>query len=95
MQHKTHAPFLVGEKVENESGKFIVVWCPVCNIHHTHKQNELGADYAEIHKAQCASGPLVDTGYYAVSLEGSMKLFYIPDSVTMGLDNPQKKAKKK
>lgn len=95
MQHQSYPPFLVGNKVETESGKFIVVWCPVCNIHHTHKQNELGADFAQIEKAQCSTGALVDTGYYTISVEGSTKLFSVPESLSHGLDNPAKKAKKK
>lgn len=76
MQHQSYPPILVGEKVKTESGEFIVVWCPVCNIHHTHPfiEPEGAAAVVHIPVAQCSTGALVDTGYGVIVREDAEAL---------------------
>lgn len=65
---KNSIPILTGRLVDKKDGskdKFLVVWCPVCNIEHTHGWPEASMySVCEHRVAHCDSGALKDTGYY-------------------------------
>jgi hypothetical protein len=92
---KDSTPILIGrlvDKNDGSKGMHIVVWCPVCNIEHTHGWPEESYNNMLEHRvAHCASGPLTDTGYYIMPRAVQAKLL----SIEAQSAKPEKKAKKK